>query len=94
MYSIDFKNQLNDYLLDENRKIPKAHLDSVCKIYKKHETCRYLSLSTIGYVCMKKSPIKDKLDELARTKKMVARADNCEGLGNIIEKNEKKNQKK
>ncbi|MHA1469340.1 MAG: hypothetical protein ACTSSP_02120 [Candidatus Asgardarchaeia archaeon] len=81
MYYIDFQNQLNDYLLDESRKIPKAHLDAVCKIYHQHETCRYLSLSSIGYVCMKKSPAKEKLDQMAIAEKMSARADNCEGLG-------------
>jgi len=60
MYGVDFNNQLTEYLLDENRKIPKAHLDSVCKIEQKEKTCRYIALSKIGYVCMKKSPAKDK----------------------------------
>ncbi len=87
MYGIDFNNQLADYLLDENRKISKAHLNSVCKIEQKKETCRYISLSEIGYVCMKKSPAKDKLDELADNESMSARSDNCEGLGVIDDKN-------
>ena len=81
MYSVDFKDELNDYLLDENRKITKAHLESVCKIYQKDKTCKYISLSVNGYVCMKKSPMKDKLDELSKEKKMIAQSDNCEGLG-------------
>ena len=81
MYGIDFQNQLNDFLLDEKRKISKDHLNNVCKIYKKHETCRYLSLSKIGFVCMKISPAKNKLDQLVREKSMVARGDNCKGLG-------------
>lgn len=89
MYSIDFQNQLNDYLLDPNRKIPKIHLDTVCKIYQKEDTCRYISLSSIGYVCMKKSPAKEKLDEWADAKNMSARADNCEGLGDNFEKDKK-----
>ena len=63
MYGIDFNNQLTEYLLDEKRKIPKAHLVSVCKIEQKEKTCRYISLSQIGYVCMKKSPAKKKLDQ-------------------------------
>lgn len=84
MYGVDFNNELNEYLLDKKRKISKAHLDSVCKIYCKNETCRYLALSIIGYICMKKSPAKNKLDELAISKKMRAQADNCEGLGDII----------
>lgn len=86
MYSVDFQNQLNDYLLDENRKIPNAHLRSVCKKDQK-DACRYICLCQIGFVCMKKTPIKEKLDEWVNIKKMSARADNCEGLG---EGNEKK----
>ena len=82
MYSIDFNNELNEYLLDEKRKIPKAHLDSVCLIYQQDKTCRYISLSSIGFVCMKKSPVKDKLTEMARDKRLTSKGDNCEGLGN------------
>ncbi len=87
MYSIDFQNQLNDYLLDPSRKINKTHLNTVCKIYHKGDTCRYISLSTIGYVCMKKSPAKEKIDEWVNTNSMSARADSCEGLGEVYEKN-------
>ena len=86
MYGIDFNNQLGEYLLDEKRKIPKAHLSSVCKIEQKEMTCRYISLSQIGHVCMKKSPAKEKLDQMVKEEKMSARADNCEGLGEDIEK--------
>ena len=86
MYSIDFQNQLNDYLLDPDRKIPKAHLDTVCKIYHKKNTCRYISLSSIGYVCMKKSPAKEQLDKWVNNGNMSAKADNCEGLGDNCEK--------
>ena len=81
MYYIDFQNQLNDYLLDENRKIPKAHLNTVCKIYQQQESCRYIALSQIGHVCMKKSPAKEKLDQMASKEEMTARSDNCEGMG-------------
>ena len=83
MYGVDFDNQLGDYLLDNNRKIPKAHLNKVCKIGNKNETCRYISLSKIGFVCMKHSPAKAKLDEMARKNNMTAKSDNCVGLGNI-----------
>lgn len=91
MYSIDFKDQLNEYLLDENRKIPKAHLDTACCPYHKEKTCRYMALSRIGYVCMKKSPAKNKLDEMVKKKEMVAQGNNCEGLGNIDKLMEKEN---
>jgi len=81
MYGIDFNNQLGEYLLDNNRKITKAHLNGVCKINQQEETCRYIALSKIGYVCMKKSPAKKELDELSKKGSMSAQSDNCEGLG-------------
>ena len=84
MYGIDFNNQLGEYLLDEKRKIPKAHLAAVCKIEQKEKTCRYIALSKIGHVCMKKSPAKLKLNQLVKENKMIAHADNCEGLGEPI----------
>ena len=86
MYTVDFNNQLVDYLLDEKRKISKAHLQAVCQIEQKEKTCRYVALSKIGYVCMKKSPVKEKLDEMVKEKNMIALADNCEGLGAVNEK--------
>ncbi len=86
MYGIDFNNQLSDYLLDEDRKITKAHLEGVCKIEQKKETCRFIALSKIGYVCMKKSPAKNKLDEMSNSGSMSAQSDNCEGLGVMHEK--------
>ena len=58
MYGVDFNNQLCEYLLDDNRKISKVHLESVCKIEQKEKTCRYIALSKNGYVCMKNSPAK------------------------------------
>jgi len=89
MKFIDLKEDLNDYLTDENRKISKDHLDSICKIYKKNDTCRYIFLSPIGYICMKNTPMKKELDRLANNKKMVSRSDNCKGYGKY-EKKEKK----
>ena len=86
MYGVDFNNQLFDYLLDDKRKISKAHLQSVCKIEQKEKTCRYISLSKNGYVCMKKSPVKLELDDMVNNNKMSAQADNCEGLGVINDK--------
>jgi hypothetical protein len=84
MYFIDSKNEFNDYLLDPKRKINRTHLQTVCKLYQKEKTCRYISLSIIGYVCMKNSPAQEYLNNLVETKKMSAMADNCEGLGGGI----------
>ena len=72
MYSIDFQNQLDDYLSDERRKIPEAHLNSVCKKDQKN-ACRYIGLCQIGFVCAKKTPIKPRLDDLAKNTKFSAK---------------------
>lgn len=81
MQVIDFHGNLDDYLLDDRRKISKAHLDSVCKFQQGKKTCRYIMLSTNGYVCVKKTIVRTTLDERAKQNKMTAQADNCEGLG-------------
>ena len=81
MYEIDVNNQLGEYLLDDKRKISKVHLNSVCKIGQGEEACRYIALSQIGYVCMKKSPARATIDMWSRTDKFSAKEDNCEGLG-------------
>ncbi len=83
-YHVDENDELNDYLLDPNRKISAAHLTVVCKMWQKEKTCRYISgVPTHGgfYVCMKKSPAKEKIDTWANTENFSAKADNCEGLG-------------
>ena len=86
MQAVDLRGELNDYLFDKQRKISKAHLHSVCKFKKGEKTCRYIALGVKGFVCVKKSPMKDTLDKNVVEEKMSARGDNCEGLGSIIKK--------
>jgi hypothetical protein len=83
MKFIDFGESLNDYLTDEKRKIPQEHLESICKIKQQHETCKYIFLSPLGYVCMKNTPAKKELDRLAKTGQMTSRSDNCIGIEKI-----------
>ena len=80
MQAVDLYGILNEYLLDNDRKIPKAHLDTVCKC-KAEGACRYIALSEIGFVCMKNSPMKEPLDKKVEDGLMNATGDNCEGLG-------------
>jgi hypothetical protein len=88
MNLLDFKGEMGEYLLDEDRKIPKAHLNSICKIYKQCLSCRYIFLSPKnGFVCVKKTPIKKTLDAIVAKKEMTAQGDNCEGLGNYQKDN-------
>ena len=86
MKFVDLKEEFNEYLNDENRKIDKSYLEETCKIYKKQKTCRYIFSSSIGYVCLKNSPMKKELDRLAGNKKMTSMGNNCKGLGEIFKK--------
>jgi len=83
MPAFEYDKKLANYLLDESRKIPKSHLHSVCQFKCGHRTCRYISLSLIGYVCVKKTPIKQMLDNMNKEEKLSAQSDNCEGLGKL-----------
>jgi len=80
MKLIDFGEDLNNYLTDEKRKISQEHLYSVCKIKRQHETCKYIFLSPLGYMCMKNTPVRKEIDRLAKTGQMTSRSDNCDGI--------------
>jgi len=80
MRAIDTQGVLNDVMSDPARKIPKAHLNSVCKIHCGSETCRYIGLGIYGYVCVKNSRMQTALDNLCDEQKLTATGDNCEGL--------------
>ena len=80
MQAVDLQGQMNEYFFDPKRKIPKAHLNTVCKKHQKG-ACRYISLTGVGYVCVKHTPMKKVLDQKAIAGDMTARGDNCEGLG-------------
>ena len=88
MYYVDSKDELNDYFLDPNRRIPEDHLKSVCK-FRQKDACRYMSRIIIDngpYICMKKSPAKNRIDEWVNNENFSAKSDNCEGLGEGYEK--------
>lgn len=88
MNFVDSNGELGKYFLDPARKIPKAHMKSVCLMDRGEKSCRYASLLAFGFVCMKKSPLKIMLDHLVQQNKMVRKGDNCEGLGDIVKDNE------
>lgn len=81
MNLLDEKEEYGKYFLDPSRKIPKAHMETVCLSSRTKEACRYAALLSFGFVCMKKSPLKSILDNLVEENKIVRRGDNCEGLG-------------
>jgi len=60
------------------RKIPMAHLKSVCKYRKGTNTCKYIVFKNDGFYCVKNiAELKDKIDSI---KDMKAKSDNCNGL--------------
>ncbi len=80
MHAIDLRN-MSIFLLEDDRKIPKEHLHSMCKFKCGANTCRYIALTVKGYVCSKKTPIKKVIDKRVEEKKSNACGDNCYGLG-------------
>jgi len=83
MQAVDFRGTMNQYITDKKRKIPQAHLKTICQCKCGEKTCRYICLSVIGHVCVKLTPMKKSLDEMVENNKMKAMGDNCEGLGNF-----------
>jgi len=80
MQHVDINGDMAEYLLDTNRKIVSSHLKNVCKFKCGQKTCKYIGLSVIGFVCVKKTPIKKILDSMSDNNEISAKADNCEGL--------------
>ena len=61
-----------------SRKIPAAHLKTVCKYRKGANTCKYITFKEGYFYCVKNvNDLKKKIDEL---KDMKAKSDNCNGL--------------
>jgi len=82
MQAVDHEGEMNEYFTDERRKIPEAHLNSICKLKQGNQTCRYIGLVPVsGFICTKRTPMQTMLDERALGGKMKAIGDNCEGLG-------------
>ena len=82
MALIDSEGFMDQFLTDKKRKIPKAHLISMCLLTpRSKKTCRYLCLTALGFICAKKTPMKVQLDDRVKNNTMNAQGDNCEGLG-------------
>jgi hypothetical protein len=84
-YAFDDTSQYGKYLLDERLKIPKSHLQIVCKSGCGEKTCRYISLTVKGFLCVKNTPLRSKIDGLVQAARrgegnFTAKGDNCEGM--------------
>lgn len=84
MQAVDLQDRVGEFIFDKGRKIPKAHLNSVCRIHQGAGTCRYISLGLKGFVCAKHTRMKPVMDSFVNEGKMSAKGDNCEGLGSLV----------
>ena len=58
------------------------HVENVCQLGKGGKTCRYLIMGASGWECAKHTPLAVLLDARVESESMVARGNNCEGVGN------------
>ena len=84
MKAVDTRGNFDGFLCDETRKISGIDLYDKCKIKDGANACRYIMLYREGFICCKNTPMKDQLDNLVLDKQMIAKGNNCDGLGNAI----------
>ena len=60
--------------------ISEVQAKEVCKIGQGNECCRYLTLSSLGFLCGKHTELRSVLNAKVDRGEMVAQGDNCEGL--------------
>jgi hypothetical protein len=84
MKAIDTRGNFDEFFSDKTRKISKQDLHDRCKIKDGANACRYIVLCSEGFICGKRTPMKDTFDGLVLDKQMIAKGNNCDGLGNAI----------
>ena len=80
MKAIDTRDKLDKQIRNKDFSISKKKLYNVCKIYKSGETCRYIMLTTDGYICVKHLPIADVMDRMVKNGQLIANGNNCDGI--------------
>ena len=85
MECIDTRGQWNHILKDSARKITQEKLEKTCSMHNGEKTCRYIMMGEEGYVCVKNSKLQELLDQRFSENKMIAKGNNCEGMGEIGE---------
>jgi hypothetical protein len=64
---------------NEKTALTNPHVMGVCRPGHGAETCRYLTILSTGWACMKKGFLAAKIDERVDSGRTLARGDNCEG---------------
>ena len=95
MKAIEINDELNEQLLDKSRHISDKQMHDVCLIAQSERTCKYIAIiGKNGFACAKGTSMGDIFDDLAKNNKMIAKSDNCEGLGQNANKEKEKDTKK
>ena len=58
----------------------EEHISKCCKPGKRKKTCRYLTMSSDGWDCVKSTSMGHLLDERVKTNTIWAQGDNCPGV--------------
>tara|TARA_R110000782_G_scaffold51260_3_gene110605 strand:- start:1044 stop:1247 length:204 start_codon:yes stop_codon:yes gene_type:complete len=58
------------------------HVNTVCQIGNRADTCRYLAMGPDGFECLKLTAHRPMIDQRVEAGQMVARGDHCDGVPN------------
>lgn len=68
-------------LTDSSLKIVGSHLSRVCRISQGEFTCRYITRTRFGFICVKNTTLKPFIDiEVNTNPKWRAKGNNCDGF--------------
>jgi polyhydroxyalkanoate synthesis regulator phasin len=93
MKGVDTRGKFDDLFSDKYLKISEKRLHNICKIEAGDKTCRYITLCSNGFMCLKNTKIKEAIDKMVEENKMTAKGDNCSGLVQGMLSNAKKKEK-
>jgi len=74
-----FKKSVTRRIQKPDNLINRSKLKNICKINCGNNTCKYISLSRNGFICLKNTLLKNKIDSLVNDNKMVALNNDCKG---------------
>lgn len=81
MKAIDLKDFMKEVVENTKLRIDEGHLNNICKLGNKNNTCRYILMGPEGqFVCAKHTKMRQVLDDLVENESIEARGNNCQGL--------------
>ena len=92
MKGVDTRGNFPDIFKNEKKKISDDLLKNTCKIQHGTQTCRYIVMGEVGFICVKGTQLQSSIDNLVMKKQMVARGDNCPGVNKVDNAKKKENE--